>query len=175
MGPCIRERRDPNDKVRSDRQASARRTQVWPQPALTVPHSPAARRNIGARQLADTHLVGRAGAKGFRFLERHHSRWTLFTVVSAPIKPPANAILLILGGVAQWMLTEAWASAQVSAVAPYSYSALVWAIGLGFVVWGDVPGVTMLAGSALIVAAGLYILHRELVRRRARAEGDTTR
>jgi len=76
----------------------------------------------------------------------------------------------LVGGVAQWMLTEAWASAQVSAVAPYSYSALVWAIGLGVLVWGDVPGLGMLAGSALIVAAGLYILHRELVRRRRREE-----
>jgi len=27
----------------------------------------------------------------------------------------------LVGGVAQWMLTEAWASAQVSSVAPYSY------------------------------------------------------
>lgn len=107
---------------------------------------------------------------------------TLFTLAVLPlvwVTPSAAQLLLLVliglvGGVAQWMLTEAWASAQVSAVAPYSYSALVWAIALGFVVWGDVPGVTMLAGSALIVAAGLYILHRELVRRRARAEGETT-
>jgi hypothetical protein len=33
--------------------------------------------------------------------------------------------------------------------------------------FGDLPGPAMLAGSVLIVAAGLYILHRELVRRRA--------
>jgi drug/metabolite transporter (DMT)-like permease len=36
-------------------------------------------------------------------------------------------------------------------------------------VWGDVPTPWMLAGSALIVIAGLYILHRELVRRRMAA------
>lgn len=79
----------------------------------------------------------------------------------------------LVGGVAQWMLTEAWASAQVSAVAPYSYSALVWSMALGWGIWGDLPGVAMLAGSALIVGAGLYILHRELVRRRQREEGET--
>jgi drug/metabolite transporter (DMT)-like permease len=73
----------------------------------------------------------------------------------------------LVGGCAQWLLTEAWASAQVSAIAPYSYSALLWSAALGWLFWGDVPGVAMLAGAALIVIAGLYILHRELVRRRA--------
>jgi len=38
---------------------------------------------------------------------------------------------------------------------------LVWAILLGYVVFGDVPDRFMLAGSAIIVAAGLYIFHRE--------------
>jgi drug/metabolite transporter (DMT)-like permease len=83
-----------------------------------------------------------------------------------------DLVLLIMvglvGGCAQWLLTEAWASAQVSAIAPYSYSGLLWSILLGWWVFGDVPGVAMLAGSALIVAAGLYILHREMVRRRQR-------
>ncbi|QYU66514.1 EamA family transporter [Leptolyngbya sp. 15MV] len=69
----------------------------------------------------------------------------------------------LLGGVAQVMLTEAWASAQVSALAPYSYSSLLWAILFGWVVFGDVPGLATLAGAALIIAASLYILHREIV------------
>lgn len=106
---------------------------------------------------------------------------TGFTLVALPffwVTPTWEELALLVlvglvGGVAQWMLTEAWASAQVSSVAPYSYSALVWAMAIGWVVWGDVPGPAMLAGSALIVAAGLYILHRELVRRRQRAEGET--
>ena len=75
------------------------------------------------------------------------------------------------GGAAQWLLTEAYASAQVSALGPYSYSSLLWSIALGWMVWGDVPAPSMLAGAALIVVAGLYILHRELVRRRQAAEG----
>ncbi|MEN0075594.1 MAG: DMT family transporter [Paracraurococcus sp.] len=71
----------------------------------------------------------------------------------------------LIGGSAQWLLTEAWASAQVSAVAPYSYSALLWSILLGWLVFGELPGLAMLGGAVLIVAAGLYILHRELVRK----------
>ena len=99
---------------------------------------------------------------------------TAFTLLALPflwVTPgPVDLVLLVLvgliGGGAQWLLTEAYASAQVSALGPYSYAALVWSIALGWLVWGDAPTPWMLAGSALIVAAGLYILHRELVRRR---------
>jgi drug/metabolite transporter (DMT)-like permease len=72
----------------------------------------------------------------------------------------------VMGGAAQVMLTEAWASAEVSALSPYSYSALLWAILFGWIAFGDMPGLATIAGALLIVAASLYILHRELVRRR---------
>jgi drug/metabolite transporter (DMT)-like permease len=71
----------------------------------------------------------------------------------------------LLGGCAQIMLTEAWASAQVSALAPYSYSSLLFAVLFGWVAFGDVPALATFAGAALIVAASLYILHREMVRK----------
>jgi drug/metabolite transporter (DMT)-like permease len=74
----------------------------------------------------------------------------------------------VLGGVAQVMLTEAWASAQVSALAPYSFSSLLWAILFGWIAFGDVPGVLTVVGASLIVVASLYILHRELRVRRKR-------
>lgn len=69
----------------------------------------------------------------------------------------------LVGGLAQVLLTEAWASSQVSALAPYSYSSLVWAILFGWIGFGDVPNVWTLTGAALIVAASLYIMHREMV------------
>jgi drug/metabolite transporter (DMT)-like permease len=75
-------------------------------------------------------------------------------------------LLGLVGGTAQWLLTEAWASAQVSAIAPYSYSALLWSILLGWVAFGDAPGVSMILGAGLITGAGLFILHREMLRRR---------
>jgi len=101
---------------------------------------------------------------------------TLFTLVALPFvwtwPSPLEWLLLILvglvGGVAQIMLTEAYASAQVSALGPYSYTSILWAVAMGWVLFGDTPGVGTLAGSALIVAAGLYILHRELKRAAAR-------
>lgn len=97
---------------------------------------------------------------------------TAFTLVALPFvwtwPSPVEWLLLILvglvGGVAQIMLTEAYASAQVSALGPYSYTSILWAVAMGWVLFDDAPGVGTLAGSALIVAAGLYILHRELKR-----------
>jgi drug/metabolite transporter (DMT)-like permease len=75
-------------------------------------------------------------------------------------------VIGVLGGMAQVMLTEAWASAQVSALAPYSFSSLLWAILFGWIAFGDVPGLLTVVGAALIVIASLYILHREILRRR---------
>jgi drug/metabolite transporter (DMT)-like permease len=75
-------------------------------------------------------------------------------------------VIGVLGGMAQVMLTEAWASAQVSALAPYSFSSLLWAILFGWIAFGDVPGLLTVVGATLIVVASLYILHREVMRRR---------
>jgi drug/metabolite transporter (DMT)-like permease len=86
------------------------------------------------------------------------------------VSPSLHEWMLLLamglfGGIAQVMMTEANASAQVSSLGPYSYGAILWSMLLGWIVWGDRPGLSTLAGAALIVAAGLYILHREWQRR----------
>jgi drug/metabolite transporter (DMT)-like permease len=73
----------------------------------------------------------------------------------------------LVGGIGQLLSTEAFASAQVSSLGPYTYTALLWAALFGWLIWGDVPGVTMILGAMLIVGAGLYILHREMRRRKS--------
>jgi drug/metabolite transporter (DMT)-like permease len=83
--------------------------------------------------------------------------------------------LLFLGvssGLAHCIFTRAYGLAPVSALAPYEYTMLIWGGALGFVVFGEVPSATTLAGAAIVALAGLYNLHRERVRRtqdRARA------
>lgn len=59
------------------------------------------------------------------------------------------------------LYTAGYKIAAPSFVAPFEYSALLWATLWGFVMWGDVPGVSTLAGAALIVAAGLWMIIRE--------------
>lgn len=87
------------------------------------------------------------------------------------VTPGAEGWLVLLaiglvGGVAQVLLTEAYASAQVSALGPFSYTGILWAVALGALVFGDWPGPWTLAGAALIVAAGLLIMHREMTGKR---------
>ncbi|TPG51583.1 DMT family transporter [Roseomonas nepalensis] len=72
----------------------------------------------------------------------------------------------LIGGAGQVLNTEAFASAQVSSLGPYTYTGLLWAGLLGWMVWGEAPGVAMLAGSALIVGAGFLVLRGEYRGRR---------
>ena len=58
--------------------------------------------------------------------------------------------------------------APASVITPFNYSSILWAIILGFLVFAEVPTTAMLAGAAIIVAAGLYIVLREHVRGLAR-------
>ena len=50
-------------------------------------------------------------------------------------------------------------------VAPFSYASLIWAILYGFFIFGDLPNLWTLVGASIIAAGGLYILHREQIRK----------
>ena len=52
---------------------------------------------------------------------------------------------------------------DISFIAPFRYTALLWALLLGYLIFGDVPDVPMIVGSAVIVASGIYMLYREQV------------
>jgi drug/metabolite transporter (DMT)-like permease len=49
-------------------------------------------------------------------------------------------------------------------VAPFRYTALVWAIVIGYLVFGEVPDAMMLIGAFVIVGSGMYALYRERIR-----------
>lgn len=74
----------------------------------------------------------------------------------------------LLLATAHYLFIEAFRLAQAAVIAPFKFTNLVWAVIIGFVVWGDLPDVWVITGAALVVASGLYILHREAVRRRVR-------
>src|SRR5260370_4897675 len=58
----------------------------------------------------------------------------------------------------QFWWTRSLSLAPPSAVVPFNYLSLVWAMILDFAVWGDVPTSGLLVGSAIVIASGLYIL-----------------
>jgi len=72
----------------------------------------------------------------------------------------------VVNGIGQYWWTRALHLAPTSAVAPFQYFSLVWAMILGFLIWGDAPTVSLLLGSAIVVASGLSLLWRETRRRR---------
>ncbi|MGI9336879.1 MAG: DMT family transporter [Gammaproteobacteria bacterium] len=73
----------------------------------------------------------------------------------------------LFGALGQFAFIKAVEVAPVSVIAPFNYTTLLWSALFGFVLFGDLPDRYTWLGAAIIVASGLYILHRSGVRARA--------
>jgi drug/metabolite transporter (DMT)-like permease len=86
---------------------------------------------------------------------------------------PQHAGLLVSSGIAnaaaQYLWTKALHAAPATAVSPFYYFLLVWSLAIGFFVWGDVPTTSLLVGSAIVVASGLFLIYHEAQRETAPA------
>lgn len=71
------------------------------------------------------------------------------------------AALGAMGSVGQHFITEAFRNAPASVIAPFEYTALLWGVAIDWAFWSVVPGGRLFAGSAVIIAAGLYLIWRE--------------
>jgi drug/metabolite transporter (DMT)-like permease len=119
-----------------------------------------------------TRLVSRA--------DRPETSYLVQTVVSAillsivgpfvwePIAWPHLPLLLalgVLGAGGHYCLVRALSVAPAVVVQPFTYTMLLWAVVIGYLVFGDLPDSWTIAGAALVVAAGIYAAWREHVRR----------
>jgi drug/metabolite transporter (DMT)-like permease len=94
---------------------------------------------------------------------------TLTALTTAPwgwaLLSPQETLLLVgaglLGGTAQILMTEGYRHADASTLAPFEYSSMVYGLGIGFLVFAEIPSTTVLIGAAVVIGAGLYIIHRE--------------
>ncbi|MDP1669688.1 DMT family transporter [Phaeovulum sp.] len=77
------------------------------------------------------------------------------------------ALATLFGVASYWGLTAAMRMGEVSVITPFRYTRLVFALVLAVLVFGERPDAPMLAGSALIIASGLYTLARARKARRA--------
>ena len=77
----------------------------------------------------------------------------------------------VVGGTAQIFMTRAFRLGEATVVAPFKYISIVFAILLGYLFFDDVPDAWTLAGAVVVIASGLYILHRETIRKREAAAG----
>ncbi len=76
------------------------------------------------------------------------------------------ALAALLLGNAHYFLIYSMRAGEMSLIAPFRYSGLLAALVIGYTVWGDVPNTVAFAGIALLVSAGLYMLHTERTRQR---------
>jgi drug/metabolite transporter (DMT)-like permease len=96
-----------------------------------------------------------------------------------PVRPQGIAWLWLLGvgfwaAVSHICMTYALKFAPSATLAPLHYLELVSAVALGYLVFGDFPNALTWAGIAVIVASGLYIIHRERITARQRPQGHAS-
>jgi drug/metabolite transporter (DMT)-like permease len=72
----------------------------------------------------------------------------------------------VLVGIAHYMMIESYRAADASVVSPFKYTAILWAVALGYIIWDDKPDAFILIGSFLVIGSGLYILYRETRRKK---------
>jgi drug/metabolite transporter (DMT)-like permease len=73
----------------------------------------------------------------------------------------AMAVGGLLTAAGSYSLVQAYRAAPAGVVAPFEYIAIVWAVLLGYTLWGSVPGRATLVGVSLTVGSGLYLLRHE--------------
>ncbi|MFZ1624976.1 MAG: DMT family transporter [Gammaproteobacteria bacterium] len=71
------------------------------------------------------------------------------------------ALLGLLGAFGQHFITEAFRFAPASVIAPFEYTAILWAVGLDWIFWATLPSARMWTGGMLVIASGLYLIWRE--------------
>ena len=91
--------------------------------------------------------------------------WTGGAVVPTPATVGVLAVTIVVGVAAYFALTLAMRTGEVSAVTPFRYTRLVFALILATVFLGERPDGWTLVGAAMIVASGLYTLARTNRRR----------
>lgn len=76
-----------------------------------------------------------------------------------------DALLLftigILGGLGQILIVQAYRYGDASLIAPFEYSTMLWAVAIGWFMFGDWPANAVFIGSAIVIASGIYVILRE--------------
>lgn len=135
-------------------------------------------------QAASLYVIGTAALYALfmlsaRFLGPRESMWTMmFFVMLFPmlyavpfavmvwvpvhlVDLPLLLALAVFGTLGITLIGQAFRFAPAAVVAPFDYTALIWASLFGWLIWGDTPEVWTLVGAAVIVVSGIFIVIRE--------------
>lgn len=84
----------------------------------------------------------------------------------------------LLGGVGQILLTQSYRYAPASVIAPFDYTAMIWSLIIGYLMFSELPIPIVLVGASIVIAAGLFVIWRErqlgIQRDRQRRAGQPT-
>ena len=79
--------------------------------------------------------------------------------------PLADLVLLVSVGVlacmAQFLIAQAYRYAAAATVAPFDYVAFIYVVIIGYLMFGEVPGIEVVAGAAVLIVSGLIIIRGE--------------
>ena len=89
--------------------------------------------------------------------------WVPITAASGGLVASA-AIFILMGYL---FSVQVMREGEVGFIAPFRYSSLIWALALGWLIFGDWPDMVTMLGAGLVVAAGLFTLFRERSRHTA--------
>ncbi len=97
----------------------------------------------------------------------------MLAAAGGPVSPNPTAwaqilTAMVIGFFAYWAIIEATRAGDVSVITPFRYTRLIFALGLGFMIFAERPDGVTLIGATLVIASGLYTLYRE---RRRKVEG----
>jgi len=67
----------------------------------------------------------------------------------------------LVGGMAAFLVIQAYRHAPASVLAPFDYTALIWGALFGWLIWHEKPGLQIWLGAAIVAAAGVYIARHE--------------
>jgi drug/metabolite transporter (DMT)-like permease len=111
---------------------------------------------------------------------------TLLSLLSLPfgwVMPTGgDALILVaiglLGGMGQILMTSAYRHADAATVASFEYVSMLWGLAFGYLIFGESPSASVIAGGAIVIGAGIFIIFRErqlgLERKREREAQRTT-
>lgn len=74
-------------------------------------------------------------------------------------------ILALLALAGHYLITTAFARSEASVLAPFEYTSIIWAVLFDLLIWQVSPALSTLLGALIIIASGLYIVHRERIRK----------
>ncbi len=70
-------------------------------------------------------------------------------------------ILGLMGGLGQILMTQSFRHADASVIATFDYMSMIWAVIIGYVLFGELPEVLIVTGALIVMLAGIFVIWRE--------------